>query len=95
MPRRTIDNQNFTAGNKTTLRRAEGVRTTTQLLNRARNAGINLGRRRDTQERRAFDWARDRYNTDVLAEQERTARDRQRRQNQARQNRRIRDPYTQ
>ena len=94
MPRRTIDNQNFTAGNKTTLRRAEGVRTTTQLLNRARNAGINLGRRRDTQERRAFDWARDRYNTDVLAEQERTARDRQRRQNQARQNRRIRDRVT-
>ena len=91
MPRRTIDNQNFSAGNKTSLRRAENVRTTRQLIDRARNAGVVVGRRRDTQETRAFEWARDRYNETVRQEQARTARERQQRQNLARQNRRIRD----
>jgi hypothetical protein len=94
MPRRTIDRETFTAGNRTTLRRHAGVRTTQQLINRARNAGVNLGRRRNMQEQRAFEWARIRYNQEVRQEQARTARERQIRQNITRQNQRIRNRVT-
>ena len=90
MPRRTIDRDTLSLGNKTTLRRFQGVRNTPQLVTAARNAGVDLGANATTQQNRAFNWVKDRYNATVREEQAKTARDRQIRQNISRQNKRIR-----
>lgn len=78
MSRRFIpeDNRNYTRGQQTRLRQFTGVRTTRQLINQARNAGIDLGVRPDTQQRRAFQYAAGLYNTDI--ETRRAERERQR-----------------
>ena len=67
MTRRFIpdDNKIYSSGQQLKLKRFAGVRTQSQLLRQATNAGVNLGVQPATQLRRALQHVAGRYNNDV------------------------------
>ena len=55
----------ISALSKTKIRNAVGVKSTKGLLKEAQKQGIDLGKRKETQEKRAFDYFGSIYNNEV------------------------------
>lgn len=54
--------KNFTKNDERKIRNELNLKNINSVIKYARDAGVNLGKRRDTQKRRALDYARDIYN---------------------------------
>ena len=54
--------KNFTKNDEKKIRNELNLKNINSIIKYARDAGVNLGKRKDTQKRRALDYARDIYN---------------------------------
>jgi hypothetical protein len=65
LPQITKDIKNFNKNDEKKIRTLLGFKTITSIIKYATESGVNIGKRKDTQKRRALDYARKLYNQAV------------------------------